>query len=341
MGTAIKPSRRKTQLIPVGNSYYCPLEQESLLHISGEQALQFLQGQLSCDTRKLGPRQSLPGLYCTVQGRVVCDFLLCQLAPEQFALRLRRDIHSSSAALLAKYIIFSKARIIPENDDWQLLGCWGDGVGDVLRECLGQLPTGKYASCGGENFLLVQVDDHGQQFECYLKRAPQAGVIQELQTRLQLASEPHWQALQIRNGVARIELKTSGEFIPQMLNYDITGHISFNKGCYTGQEVVARMHYKGKPKRRMYLARVDVTEPATAGSALYASRRDTTASATDAGADTARSVGNIVNCAGAADQQLWALLVATREGINAGLHLHTPDGPELTLAELPYSVPNS
>ena len=97
----------------VANNHYCLLEQESLLQISGEQALNFLQGQLSCDTRKLGPKQSLPGLYCTVQGRVVCDFLLCQLAPELFALRLRRDIRSSSAALLAKYIVFFQSQNRP------------------------------------------------------------------------------------------------------------------------------------------------------------------------------------------------------------------------------------
>ena len=234
---------------------------------------------------------------------------------------------------------FSKAKIAPETDDWQLLGCWGEGVDEVLRDCLGELPTEKYGSCSGENFLLVQVDDLGQQFECYIKHAPQAQVFEQLQTRLQLASESHWQALQIRNGVARIELKTSEEFIPQMLNYDITGHISFTKGCYTGQEVVARMHYKGKPKRRAYLARLNATEPAEAGSTVYAGRKDATVSTRNAGADTAKSVGNIINCAGAADQPLWTLLVATREGVTAGLHLSDPEGPELTLAELPYSIP--
>ena len=76
------------------------LDHEALLHITGPDALSFLQGQLSCDTRTLSPERALPGVYCTVQGRVICDFLLCQLADAHFGLRMRREIRGAAAALL-------------------------------------------------------------------------------------------------------------------------------------------------------------------------------------------------------------------------------------------------
>lgn len=328
---------------PSGNRYYCLLEQESLLHISGEQALDFLQGQITCDTRTLDATRALPGLYCNVQGRVVCDFLLCQLGPEHYALRLRRDIRASSAALLARYIVFSKAHLDAADDDWQLLACWGDDVGPVLQNCLGALPAEKYTSCTGDNFVLLQVDDDGCQFECYINSAREPALLEQLQDGLQMGSESHWQAMQIGNGVARIEASTSGEFIPQLLNYDLTGHISFNKGCYTGQEVVARMHYRGKPKRRLHLASLDASQPAVAGCPLYPSMEQTIGEpqgdAPDPASIPGKSVGNVINCARAADQQLWVLLTATRDGISAGLHLDDPTGAPLVLAELPYPNP--
>ena len=89
--------------------YYANLDHEALLHVQGPDALSFLQGQVTCDTRSLRADLALPGACCTVQGRVVFDFLLGQLEADHLVLRMRRDILASSAALLAKYIVFSKA----------------------------------------------------------------------------------------------------------------------------------------------------------------------------------------------------------------------------------------
>jgi folate-binding protein YgfZ len=303
---------------------FAALEQESLLHIAGPDSLVFLQGQTTCDTREVNPQHALPGAFCTPQGRVVCDFLLSQLSEEHFALRLRRDIRALSSATFGKYIIFSKAELDAERDDWQLLACWGADAAGTLADIFGAVPAQRYGAHAGEGFVLVQLDDAGQQFECYLDSSSHPQWSARIAQSMQAATPDQWQALQIAAGIGRIETATVEEFIPQMLNYDLTDHISFNKGCYTGQEVVARLHYRGKPKRRMYLAQLPGSEPIAAGTALFTDGSE-------------QSVGNVVNCALNGDV-LTALVVATVGGVENGLHLDSPDGPTLIIGDLPYSL---
>ena len=313
------------------NCLYAKLDQESLLHLRGPDALSFLQGQVTCDTRKLDASVALPGALCTVQGRVVGDFLLCALGENHLALRLRRDVRATMAAVLAKYIVFSKAELEPQREDWQVLACWGPAAGAAVLDSFGTRPKGKYGASSGDGFAIVQTDDAGQQFELYLQADAVPVLMQKLGERMDTGSEADWQALQIANGIARIEGGTSGEFIPQMLNYDVTGHISFNKGCYTGQEVVARMHYRGKPKRRLYRAAIAAGDFPTglqvaAGDPLFSG-------------GSSQAAGNVINAVPEADGRLLLLVTATTQGNETGLHLSAADGPLLHIDSLPYAVP--
>lgn len=313
------------------NCTYAKLNHESLLHLRGPDSLSFLQGQVSCDTRKLDASLALPGALCTVQGRVVGDFLLCALGEHHLALRLRRDVRATMAAVLAKYIVFSKAELEPDREDWQVLACWGPSAGAAVLESFGAQPRGKFGASVGEGFALVQTDDAGQQFELYLQAGAAPGLLQKIGEHMDAGSEADWQALQIANGIARIEAGTSGDMIPQMLNYDVTGHISFNKGCYTGQEVVARMHYRGKPKRRLYRAAIPCGNFPTglqvaAGDPLFSG-------------DSSQAAGNVINAVADADGRMLLLVTATAQGMETGLHLLAPDGPLLHIESLPYAVP--
>lgn len=311
---------------------FTPLENEALLHISGPDARTFLQGQLSCDIRELDDSHALPGLHCTPQGRVNCDVLISQLDSDHLALRLRRDIRADSAALFAKYILFSKATLEAERDDWQVFGCWGSAAAAELEAIFGAVPQQRYGALAAGGFCLVQVDSDGRQFEILLQRDTGAKLLNRLGERAQAAQATDWQALQIGSGVARIEAPSMGEFVPQMLNYDITGHISFSKGCYTGQEVVARLHYRGKPKRRLYLASIDrqgIGELAcSVGAAVFSPGRD-------------QATGKLVNAATATEGRCLMLVTATIEAAAEGLHLGEPGGPPLRLEPLPYEVPSS
>ncbi len=306
------------------NCHYSRLQQEALLHISGPDALKFLQGQTTCDTRKVTPAQAVAGAFCTPQGRVICDFLLSQLGHDHFALRMRRGIRARSRAAFGKYIIFSKATLDDTREDWVPYAVWGPDAAKALHDVFAELPTGRFGAACGDGFVLVQTDEQGQQFECYLHQSSGAARLALMEAQINAALEVQWQALQILDGIARIEPSTVEEFVPQVLNYDRTGHISFKKGCYTGQEVVARLHYLGKAKRRTYVAELAFTADCAAGTAVF-------------DVSSGQNVGSIVNCC-TVQERTHVLVSATEGGIANGLRLAAPDGPVLTLGQLPYAL---
>ena len=320
------------------SSHYATLTDEALLHITGPQALTFLQGQTTCDTRRLDESHALPGAYCTPQGRVVCDFLLCQLAPGHYALRMRREIRGDAAAVFGKYILFSRAELDAEEDGWRVTACWGEGAATQLQSIFGGAPRERYGTHCGEGFVLVQLDAEGHQFECYLDHTHSPGWLKQLEAALQAGDPSTWQAMQIGRGIARIEAATVEAFVPQMLNYDLTGHVSFKKGCYTGQEVIARLHYRGQAKRRLYLARMESSPASEAPRAGTPQAGIPQAGMPLFNAGEERPVGTVVNSATTTQGGIVALVVATAAGVETGLRLGTPDGPALETGELPYPL---
>jgi folate-binding protein YgfZ len=303
------------------NVFFTSLERDALLHIVGPDALTFLQGQTTCDTRTVDTSHAIPGLHCTPQGRVLADFLLLLLDEDHVALRLRRDILDVTAASLGKYIVFSKAELASDAQGWSVHACWGEDAAAALETVLGQAPDGLYRIVSGPGYRIVQVDEQRQAFECLLD--DDSALAAGLAAACKPAEEVLWEAGAIRRGLARIEAATSGEFVPQMLNYDLTGHISFNKGCYTGQEVVARLHYRGKPKRRAYIADFPGAAPAP-GTELFL-------------ADQAQNAGQVINAAATGDGNATVLVTATEEAVNRGLAIAQPGPAELSLSAPPYS----
>ena len=251
-------------------------------------------------------------------------FLLFELAPEHFALRMRRDIRVASAAAFGKYIIFSKAEIDANSEDWISVSVWGPEASDALIEVFMDIPGERFGANCTDDFVLVRLDEEGQQFECFLRQSSSEMHLTHMAALMTAATEADWQALQIGSGIARIEATVVEEFVPQVLNYDLTGHISFKKGCYTGQEVVARLHYLGKSKRRAYAAELPGQTDCAVGAALF-------------DAASGQNVGSVVNYANTQDKTLL-LVSATTESVGNGLLLGADDGPALTLLDLPYSV---
>lgn len=256
---------------------------------------------------------------------MVCDFLLCQLGADHFGLRMKEDIASNSKMVFGKYIVFSKAQINEDNPQWQTFACWGPQAREQLLSILTELPQEQYQSVLGTGFAVVQIDTLGTQFEFFIDHTRRPELIEQLGAEIALSDESVWQHAQIRAGLGRIRNATVETFIPQMLNYDITGHVNFTKGCYTGQEVVARMHYRGKPKRRMYLASLPEQREVEVGCALYSG-------------ESSQSVGNVVNSAADPLGGLSLLVVATTAGIEQGLHLDSVSGPLLNIDTQPYSL---
>ncbi len=303
-------------------STFTPLDREGLLHIAGPDTLVFLQGQTTCDTDGVSAARAVPGIYCTPKGRTVADFLLVELGEDQFALRMRKSIIAAASAVLGKYIVFSKADIQDPGADWQVFACWGDDAGETVAKFFGGTPNEQYACISGDGFRVIQMDETGNAFECYLLNGAQANAITE---HCDSGDPGDWEAMQIDAGIARIESETVEEFIPQMLNYDLTGFISFTKGCYTGQEVVARLHYRGTPKRRSYAGTTSTDSLPAPGTALFVPGQS-------------QSVGNIVNACRDSEGELHVLVSATSEGAELGLRIGEDSGAKISLAALPYSL---
>jgi len=236
---------------------------------------------------------------------------------------MRADIIETSAATFGKYIVFSKANFDLENKGWQTYACWGDNAGQALGSALGIANTlittaPKYACVTGEGFVIVQTNEAATSFECYINTHSHPELVSKLAAAMPEVNEDAWRVLQIDQGVARIEAATVETFVPQALNYDLTGHISFDKGCYTGQEVVARLHYRGTPKKRLSRARSALTTAPSAGSALYT-------------AETQQSAGTLVNAAIGPDKLAIALIIAPVSEQPASFHLLDPKGPLFTV----------
>lgn len=294
---------------------------EALLHVSGPEALKFLQGQTTCDTRSIGPSQAARGVYCTPQGRVICDFLLAQLAHDHYALRLRREIREPVVSVLSKYSIFSKVTLGGEREDWLVAGVHGVDAADTLEQIFGSVPQADLRCVSGEQFLLVQTGSAGDTFECFMAAAsPWPATLANAFASLDAQC---WRHHELSAGIARVEGCTLGEFVPQVLNYDLTGHISFTKGCYTGQEVVARLHYRGRSKRRSFIFQLPSGAQAQAGDTLVNSE--------------GKQVGSVINSA-CCDGDSRILAATGLEDVNTELRLGAADGVALIAVNMPYRV---
>jgi len=235
----------------------CPVECDVLV-VEGQAAASFLQGQLSCDVGQVELQQSLPGLFCNPQGRMLASFRLIQVAEQCYFLLMSRCLAEPTAASFARYIALSRGASQRVESAWQVLGLAGPGAALVIGERFGSVP-GREGGClhGEDGSLVVQVDAQGWRFACLSPQPLARELWQQWASCLHPVASPVWELLEIRAGRGAVHPATREQFLPQMLNFQLLGAISFSKGCYTGQEVVARIHYRGRLKRRMYRALVE------------------------------------------------------------------------------------
>jgi folate-binding protein YgfZ len=215
-----------------------PLERLGVLRLSGADAVNFLQGQLSNDLARLGPERSLFAGYHNPQGRAIALLRLLELAPGELLAVLPLELVAAVKTRLAKFVLRAKVRLADESASWRVRGVLYPGLaaaqpataGAVRREgeslllCLSSAPA---------RYLLLQPAAPSP-------AVPAAGL-----------DEAGWRLAAIAAGEPQVYAATSEEFVAQMLNLDLLDGIAFEKGCYTGQEVIARAHYRGRVKRRL------------------------------------------------------------------------------------------
>lgn len=292
------------------------LSHEGLIGFSGADSQAFLQGQLTCDVRQVTPQQAQFGSLCTAKGRMLATFLLWQGHGDYFMAlpaALRETIHKH----LGKYVMRAKVALRDAGAETARLGVAGSGAAQLLNAVFGTLPQTVYGVLQNERGMLIALPENRYQIIAAPEQA--AALRRELEPHCAPIDAAYWEWLSIRAGIPAILPATAEQFTPQMANLELLGGVSFTKGCYTGQEVVARTQYLGKVKRRLYLAHVAGEGAPQPGDVLGGTEH-----------------GMIVNAQAAPDGGCDVLAVMPMEDAEAGT-VRWGDTP-LQLLPMPYAV---
>ncbi|MEW7857638.1 MULTISPECIES: YgfZ/GcvT domain-containing protein [Pseudomonas] len=302
------------------SAFFCSLSHEGVLAVRGPDASKFLQGQLTCNLNYLSDSQSSLGARCTQKGRMQSSFRIL-LEGDGCLLAMATELLEPQLADLKKYAVFSKAKLSDESALWARFGL---GNADTLLAGLGlELPPEDGAVARNDGLIAIRVS--ADRTELWAP-ADQAEVLREkLAAQLPEGDLNQWLLGQIRAGIGQVMPATRELFIPQMLNLQAIGGVSFKKGCYTGQEIVARMQYLGKLKRRLYRLALNAEELPEPGTPLFSPTHGS-------------SIGEVV-IAARAEQNIELLAVLQAEAAEDGnLHLGALEGPGLHLLDLPYQL---
>ena len=292
-----------------------------LIKVSGFDAEKFLQGQFTNDVRQVTTKHSQLSAWCSSKGRIIINFRLLR-RDDAYYLLLPSESVATTLKRLQIYILRAAVKLEDVSDSLRSIGVAGANSTQILADCLGYAPPSEIdASLTAEQVTVLRIPGTQPRYVIFSE------TVQELWQCLAKMARPvgaaAWQLLDILTAVPQIVTKTTEKFVPQMVNYHIIGGVSFKKGCYTGQEVVARMQYLGSLKRRMYLAKIDTTTLVQPGDALYIS--------TDK-----QNVGNIVNAQVHPDGGVIVLaVIKINHAETDDIHWHNQQGECLQLLDLP------
>jgi len=307
---------------------YCELAHLGVIGFTGEEAQSFLHNQLTCDVSALALNESVYGSYCTPKGRVLATFLLWRSAAGYF-MQLPAALREAIQKRLSMYVLRSKVKIEDASPLWIKAGLSGDGAATRVEQVSGTVPRKDHEVVSAPDATVIRLPL--DRYEILVAPGSAPAILGRLKENAEVAAPEYWSWLDIRAGVPTITQPTQEQFVPQMVNMDLIGGLSFSKGCYPGQEIVARMHFLGKLKSRMYLVNLGAELAAGGapqpGDKLYSADLGEQAS------------GMIVTAARAPDGGFDALAVvqiASAQG-NA-VRWKSPTGPALKLLPLPYEV---
>ncbi len=301
----------------------CRLDHLGLIELAGEDVQTFLQGQLTNDTSLITESRSQIAGYCTAKGRLLATLLLWK-TPEGVCAQLHGGIVAGVQKRLTMYVLRAKVTVADAAAKWARLGVAGQTSEEVLNRSLGALPKTPMETVQRNGATVIRLHGTMPRFEIIATPETASGLCAELKNSCIETDVAVWEWLEIQAGVPQIGPGTQEEFVPQMANLDLLDGISFKKGCYTGQEIVARTHYLGKVKRRTRLAHVLAEKLPQPGEPVY-------------GVASAEPVGMVINAAPAADGGVDLLAEIRLESVEAGaLRLAGQDGPVLQLLDLPY-----
>lgn len=313
------PHPDRPAALPFDAPATCALPELGVIRAVGDDAASFLQGQLTQDVAGLAPGAVRLAGYCSPKGRLLASFVVRRVAADEFLMVCSADLLAATLKRLSMFVLRARCKL---TDATATHRCWGIAGPIAWAETAVGAPGAGLATEG--RTLLRLPDAAGlARVLCVAPPDADAPVAEPL-------APAAWAWLEVRAAVPRIVARTADAFVPQMVNLEVVGGVSFQKGCYPGQEIVARSQYRGTIKRRAMPAVVDAS--AAPGDEVFDE------------ADAGQPAGQVVlaadwpEAAGHAHVALVELKLASVES-GATLRLRTADGPLLRLEALPYALP--
>jgi len=307
----------------------CDLSQFSTLVVAGEDAVDFMQGQFTNDVQKVDEQNSQLNAFCNNKGRMSANFRLFYYQQNYF-FSVRNDLVEASIEHLQNYIL--RAQVVIQDVSEQLihLGVGGDNAEELLAPFIEISNREIDGVSFNDDYIAIRVAgaqvDKKPRYEIFCSAEHAKSLWNAVSAKAEVVSSSSWDYLNIQAGLPFIDSHTSEEFVPQMVNMDLINGVSFTKGCYTGQEIVARMHYLGKLKKRCYKVFIDSEDKPASGDKLFAED-----------ARAGQNTGMIIQAEKNPQAGYDALAVIQTADIESKLFLNDADGAVVTVKTLPYA----
>lgn len=299
------------------------LSHYGLIAFSGEEAQTFLHALISNDLRNLGEGAAVFAAHLSPKGRMLANFLVMKRDADLLVL-LPASLREAIQKRLSMYILRAKVKSRDATGEWVRLGVSGPGSATALAALLGKaVPEGIMSMAQAESAFAIRLGD--ERFDLFVAPEAAQSAWAALAATHRPVGAPAWDWLLVNAGIPAVLPETQDHFVPQMANMEVLGGISFTKGCYPGQEIVARSQYLGKVKRRLYLAHVEAE--ARPGQELFSP---------DLPDQAAGQIANAAPAPGGGHDVLAVVFSNSEE--SGDVRLGERDGPRLAFRPLPYPV---
>ena len=331
-GAAIKNNRvtsfgsSSDHIYALDQTYLCDLSTLGVIHATGVDALSFLHGQFTNDLNNVSPEHSQLSSYCNHKGRMLSIFRVYK-NDDNYSAILPRDVLEQTMNKLNMFKLRASVELTNQSDDHVIFGIAGPDTESVLNDLDFKLPKQTHDSLHNNEITIIRLQSTNIRVLVIANPDTAISIFKQMADKFSFATSDVWDLHDIHSGIPQITASISEAFIPQMTNLDLIDGVSFSKGCYPGQEVVARTHYLGKPNRRMYRIQIGGANNVEPAMNIFSPE------------DATQPVGKIVVAQKEAADSTSALVVMRTEKKNDNdLHLDSVSGPQVFVKSLPYSL---
>jgi len=291
-----------------------PLTHLGLLEASGEEAKSFLHSQFTSDVNHLAEGQAQHAGWCTAKGRMQASFLAWRNG-DAYRMTVSADLQEATQKRLQMFILRAKVKLSSLNDSTILLGLAGRQAEEALADAGLPCPAEPMTTATSDGVTVIRLETN--RFVISAPEEMRAGLWQKLSVKARPAGTPAWRWLDVQAAFPLVTLATKEEFVPQMADFEKIGGVSFHKGCYPGQEIVARTQYLGKVKRHLY--RLTSSHSLSAGEALYSP-------------DNLEQACGMVMSAAPSPKGGYEALAVLQSNYSTNVHLGSREGPQVQAA---------